>query len=106
MSNLPDRVNRSTSLSPLQQSRVVRATRRAQVEVYEHTLRAAAAAEMDQADTQALADAITYAAEEEIRFLDYGLARAAGNPAAAEIVAQKLALLSATNNTRIGRRFR
>lgn len=105
MSNLPDRVPRSVSLTPVQRSRAGRATRRAEAEVYEHHLRAVVRAQQEQAEARALAEVITYATEEELRLLDYGLARANGSEAHLAIVAEKVALLSHLNTTRIRRQF-
>lgn len=105
MSELPERITRSTSLSSAQQGRARRHTQRAELDVYLHAVKAAAVAQIDQADSQALSDALPVAMDEEINFYDYGKARADGSIAKAEIVAQKVAIFSAINNRRIGRRF-
>lgn len=105
MSDLPERIYRTTSLSPTQLGRAERLTRRAELEVYGHTVRAAVAAQKDEADSQALGDALQCAMDEEISLLDYGLSRANGSVAKTELVAQKIAMFSAINNKRIGRRF-
>ncbi len=76
------------------------------MEVFAHALRAEVDAEKDQLDSQALSDAITYATELELQFLDHGLRLARGSEAGLEIVARKLDLMSRTNNSRIARTWR
>lgn len=105
MSDLPERLDRSNSLTPMQQGRARRMTSQAELELYRKTLDATVQTRSDQLDSQALGDAIQTAMDEEMNVLDYGLARAAGSAAKTEIVAQKVAMFSAVNNKRIGRRF-
>jgi hypothetical protein len=95
----------SGGLSPWQAAQVSRAERRASLEVYRHSLETAVNVEIDRIDSHAIGDVITFATEEELNYLDYGLARANGSAAKAELVARKTNLLSSINNTRISRRF-
>jgi len=95
----------SSGLTPLQAAQANRAQRRAELAVYHHGLEMAVATELDRQDSQAIADVITTATEEELRFLDYGLAMANGSTAKVELVARKSNLLSNINNRRIARRF-
>ncbi|CAG4927299.1 unnamed protein product [Acidithrix sp. C25] len=61
--------------------------------------------ELDRQDSQAIADVMTTATEEELRFLDYGLALSGNSVAKTELVARKVNLMSNINNQRIARRF-
>ncbi len=73
--------------------------------VFDHTVRAQAIAEMDMADTHAIADATRVALEEEIDLLDHGLRLAGSSAAKAELVARHVNRLSNINNARLSRRF-
>jgi len=95
----------SSALTPWRSAQVARTERRAELEVYRHSVAVAVAVEIDRIDSQGIADVITTATEEELNFLDYGMARANGSGAKAELVARKANMLSAINNTRIARRF-
>jgi len=103
MSNLVPSSSVGLRYRPTVQAR--RAQREAEVAVFRHGLQTAVATELDRLDSQAIADVITTATEEELRFLDYGLALANGSAAKAELVARKAHLLSQINNARIVRRF-
>jgi hypothetical protein len=92
-------------MSPRQAAQANRSQRRAEMAVYNHGLEVAVATEIDRIDSYAIADVITTATEEELRFLDYGMAMAGNSAAKAELVARKLNLLSNLNNARIARRF-
>ena len=98
-------VSGSSGLTSLQAVQANRSQRRAEVEVFRHGLAMAVATELDRQDSQAIGDVITTAAEEELRFLDFGMAMAAGSSAKAEMVARKANLMSNLNNQRIARRF-
>jgi hypothetical protein len=105
MDQLPDVRTDDDSLSPRQAARAIRIARSNELRVFQHAVRARARAEMDQADGQAMADAMRGAMDEEMDLLDYGLRRAAGSPAKAELVARKVEMLSNANNRRLQRRF-
>jgi hypothetical protein len=92
-------------LTTSQAIQVGRVQRKAELTVLRHGLQAAVATEIDRLDSHAIADVITTATEEELRFLDYGLALADGSAAKAELVVRKVQLLSQINNSRIARRF-
>jgi riboflavin biosynthesis pyrimidine reductase len=79
--------------------------RRAALEIHSRSLQTAVATEIDRMDSQAIADVITTATEEEVRFLKYGLALADGSAAATELIVRKANLMSNLNNRRIARRF-
>jgi len=95
----------SGGLTARQAIQVNRAQREAELTVFNHGLQTAVAMEIDRLDSQAIADVITTATEEELCFLAYGLALAGGSAAKAELVARKVHLLSQINNARIARRF-
>jgi hypothetical protein len=104
MSNLP--VLHSDSEFPDRQlSRAVRLQRRTELNILRHSLRAREAAEVTRLDTQALSDVVKTALEEELNLMEWGLDRAGGSPARAELVARKLAMFSNINSDRILRRF-
>ena len=86
-------------------ARAARDRSRAELAIYRHGLGARYRAEADRLDAQALSDAAQTSLEEELNLLDYGLRRAAGSAAKAELVARKVEMLSSINNRRIGRRF-
>ena len=104
MSMLPD-VTRRDSLSPRQLQRAARAQQNTELETFQHSLAARFRAECDRIDTYAVADALRTALDEEIDLLAYGMRRAAGSAAKAELVARKAEMLSTINNSRIARRF-
>jgi hypothetical protein len=85
--------------------RAVARFRRTQLAVVSHGLEAQARAEMDRQDTQATADALRTALDEELALLRDGLAQAGQSAAAIELVARKVELLSSIDNRRIAGRF-
>ena len=92
-------------LSNRQFVRARRAQASTDLAVYRHGLEAHARAECDRQDTEAVADASRAALEEELDLLNYGLARAGGSAAKAELVARHVERLATINNRRIARRF-
>lgn len=107
MSLLPDIISgsREAALGPRQAAAAARAQRSTELQVFRHGLHARLQAECDRIDSQAAADAMRSALDEELDLLDYGLTRARGSAAKAELVARKVEMLSASNNRRITRRF-
>jgi hypothetical protein len=95
----------SDGFTSRQLSRASHAQAETALHVHRHRLAARAAAEIDIAYSEAGGDAVAGAIEEELNVLQDGLARAGGSAAAQEIVARKVALLSAIDNRRIARRF-
>jgi|GEM_PF-1499883 hypothetical protein len=93
------------SLTPYERARASRAQRRAELEIYRHGLAAGVRAECEIQDAQAVADVIQCALQQELDVLDWGLHRADGSAAKAELVARKLNALSSINDRRIARRF-
>lgn len=85
--------------------RAVEKQRQQELAVFEHHLDAIFLAEIDRLDTQALSDAVKTSLEEEIGVLDWGLERAAGSAAKAELVSRRVAMQSNINSARIARRF-
>ncbi|WP_201733685.1 hypothetical protein [Acidithrix sp. C25] len=97
--------SRSNGLAQLKTIKATRAQYRAEVTVFRHSLETAVMTELDRQDSQAIADVMTTATEEELRFLDYGLALSGNSVAKTELVARKVNLMSNINNQRIARRF-
>lgn len=95
----------SGGTSPYRTAQANRLQRRAELTVFNRSVEAAVETEIDRIDSQVIADVITTATEEELRFLDYGLTMAGNSAAKAELVARKANLLSSINNSRIARRF-
>jgi hypothetical protein len=81
------------------------AVRRAELTAFRHGLTAAVLAECDRQDAQAVAEACEASLDCELDLLDYGLRRANGSAAKAELVARKVERLAALNDRRITRRF-
>jgi hypothetical protein len=82
-----------------------RAQESASLTVFDHTVRAQAMAEMDMADSRAVADATRVALEEEIDLLDHGMRLAGASAAKAELVARHVNSMSNSNNRRLQARF-
>jgi hypothetical protein len=104
MSNLPV-LHSDNELPPRQLVRAVKFQRRTELAVFKHSLRVRYEAECTRLDTQALADVTKTALEEELGLMEWGLDRAGGSPAKAELVARKVAMFSNINSQRILRRF-
>ena len=92
-------------LTPRQSAQLARAERSAELDLYRHRLGIAVKTERDRMDLQAIGDVITTATEEELNFLDYGMAMANGSATKRELVARKANMMSAINNTLITRRY-
>jgi hypothetical protein len=103
MSGLPS--PRGGARPSKQVARAVEKRRQQELAVFEHGLDAAFLSEIDRLDTQALSDAVKTSLEEEIGVLDWGLERAAGSAAKAELVSRRVAMQSNINSARIARRF-
>lgn len=90
-------------------SRQLAKARRAQVgsdlEVFRYGLGVRARAQIDQLDSQAVADASRAAFDEEADLLDYGLARAGQSAAKTALVARHVERIATINDRRITRRF-
>lgn len=91
---------------PVMRTRAARLQRRAEFDVLRHKARAWVETKKDEIDSEAVADAITCATEEELRYYDYARTLADGSEVKREIILTKLALMSDCNNRRIARRFR
>jgi hypothetical protein len=88
-----------------QLARAAEALRRTELAIFQHGLEARYLAEIDRIDSQAVADVVRAALEEELSVLDWGLERADGSAAKAEIVARKVTIQASIDSTRIVRRF-
>ena len=86
-------------------ARAVRIQSKTELAVFKQACRTRLEAETMRLETQALREVVKTAIEEELDLMDFGLSRAAGSPAKAEIVARKLTLFSNINSDRIVRRF-
>ncbi len=95
----------SSGLSIRQLDRARRAQAGSELEVFRYGLGVRAAAQIDQLDSQAVADASRAAFEEEADLLDYGLARAGQSAAKAALVARHVERIATINDRRITRRF-
>lgn len=107
MSLLPDVISSSPTddVSPRQAQVAARAQRSTELAVFRHGLGARLRAECDRIDSQAAGDALRAALDEELDLLDYGLGRANGSLAKAELVARKVELFASMNNRRVAQRF-
>ncbi len=83
----------------------IKASAQTELAIYEHHLAARYKAECQRIDTEALTDVVRCALEEEMRLLDWGLEKANGSPAKAQMVAEKVAMLSKIDSDQIARRF-
>lgn len=100
---LPVRVARAGHSRQLAQA--TRAQERTELAVFEHGLESRFLAEIDRLDSQAIADVVREAIEQELSTLSYGLELAQGSAAKAELVSRLVNLQSAVDNRRIARRF-
>jgi hypothetical protein len=105
MSMHPARLDDETGLTPRQMAKAQRAATSTALEVFRYGLDARAQAECSQHDTLALADASRTALTEEMDLLDYGLARAGGSAAKAELVARAVQRMAAIDDRQLTRRF-
>jgi hypothetical protein len=75
-------------LTPYQSAKTLRAQQRAAMKVILHSINVDASTAMECRECGAIGDVITTAAEAEMGFLDYGMARAGGSAAKLEVVAR------------------
>jgi hypothetical protein len=105
MSLLPAPLDKELGQTPRQLAQAKRAQAKTELELFRYSLGARARAQIDQLDSQAVADATRTALEEEMNLLDYGLSRSAGSAAKAELVARHVNRLAVTNDRRLTNRF-
>jgi hypothetical protein len=105
MNNLPARLGDDLPGQPRQLAKAIQAQEKTELAIYEHHLLARYSAETDHIDSAALGDAVRASLDEELSLLDWGLERANGSAAKAELVSRKVSLLSTANSRRIVRRF-
>jgi hypothetical protein len=105
LSNLPAIRGDDDGLPGRYLARARRAQLGAELEVFQHEVRAVALSTIDQIDAQSIADAARCSLEEELRLLEEGLARTGTSKAALELVARKVNILSTSNDRRLNRRF-
>jgi hypothetical protein len=105
MSLLPERIPNDVGWSGRSLTQASRAQQKAELTVFQHTLGARVRAECDRIDSQAAADALRAAFDEEVGLYDYGMHRVNGSAAKAELLARKVEMLARLNNSRVTRRF-
>ncbi len=105
MSLLPTPFHDDAGLTPRQVIKARRAQASTELAVFRHALQVRAQVEVDRLDSQAVADASCAAFEEEVDFLDYGLACAGRSAAKTQLVARHVERIAAINDRRISRRF-
>lgn len=86
-------------------SRATRTLRAAEVEVFRYQINAEVRQAKNMIDTDVLEEAVWYALNQEVRFLNDGLRLAGNSQTAQELVAQKLSFLVTNNNWRLSRDF-
>lgn len=104
MSQLPDRIS-PRPLHSRQLARATKAQERTELAIYEHHLAARYQVEVDEIDSAAIGDVTKFALDEEMNTLDWGLEKAAGSQAKAELVSRMVAQQSRIDIARIARRF-
>jgi hypothetical protein len=105
VSLLPAPLDDDASLSPRQVVKARRAQASTELRLFGYALEARTRSEVDRLDSQAIGDASRAALDEEVDLLDYGLARAGGSAAKAQLVARHVERMAAINDRRITRRF-
>jgi hypothetical protein len=103
MSNLPDLWDGRRPTRAV--IRAIEAQEQTELAIHQHSLETGYLRAIDQIDSEAIADVVSTAMEEEMKVLSAGLGQAAGSPAKAELVARLVALQSRLDNSRIARRF-
>lgn len=88
-----------------QRAKAAKATEAMTLAIYEDQLAATYQRERERHEGEALADVVRAALGDELDLLDWGLTKAAGSVAKAELVSRKVSLLSSTNTQRIARHF-
>lgn len=93
---------RSNGRQVVQAARALEKTENA---IYTHELEVRFLAEIEHIDAQALAEVVKGSLELEIALYDEAIKQAAGSAVKAQLIADKLSVLSKTNSGRIARRF-
>jgi hypothetical protein len=88
-----------------QVAKAAKAAEATELAIYKNHLAAIFRREVERQEGEALADVVKAALDDELDLLDWGLMKAAGSPAKAELVSRKVSLLSSTNTRRIARHF-
>lgn len=86
-------------------SRSARLVRAAEMDIFQHKVRADAAVIKDAIDSHAAAQATWTSFDEEIEFFNDGLRLVGNSQTGQELLAQKLNMLVTINNRRIQQRF-
>lgn len=102
---VPKAVSDQSTMTPYLVSKAARLQRRVEFQVFRHGLLAAARAECDRQDGQAVADAVRASLDEELNLLDWGMWKADGSAAKAELVARRVNQLAGINDTRLTRTY-
>jgi hypothetical protein len=90
---------------PIGSIRSARSLRRAQVEVYEHSVQAAKGLAMEETDAFASGEATRFSLEEEIDLYEYGKRRAGSDPVIQALAMNKLSDFVNRNDRRLKRRY-
>jgi cephalosporin-C deacetylase-like acetyl esterase len=85
--------------------RAARALEHTENAIHTHALETAFLREIEHIDAEALAEVVKGSLKLEIAFYDEAIAKAASSAAKAQLIADKLSILSKTNSARIARRF-
>jgi hypothetical protein len=88
-----------------QVAKAAKAAEATELAIYENHLATAYRREIERQESEALADVVKAALDDELDLLDWGLMKAAGSPAKAELVSRKVSVLSSTNTRRLARHF-
>ena len=88
-----------------QLAKATRAQEQTELQIFKNGLATRFQAECERQDAQALADVVRCAMDEEMTTLDYGLERAGGSQAKAELVSRLVSIQSRIDAQRITRRF-
>lgn len=93
------------NVTPYLSARAAWLQRRVEFEVFRHGLLAAAGEECDRQDREAAAEAVTGALDAELKLLDWGMHRANGSAAKAELVARRVNHFVGINDTRLTKNY-
>ncbi|MBS1862355.1 MAG: hypothetical protein JSS68_11670 [Actinobacteria bacterium] len=85
--------------------RAARAMEKADEAVLSHFLTTEVARQCEAIDNEVLGDVVKASLVTELEVYDWAMGRVGGSPVKARLVAEKIALLSNTNSSRIARRF-
>ena len=88
-----------------QVARAAQAIERSDEAVFAHFLAAEFSRQCEAIDAEVLAEVVKAALASELGVYDWAMGQVGGSPAKAQLVAEKISLLSSANSARIARRF-